>query len=248
MTTAVLKNRLLQMTQRRFSVEALGFSSLQALLGEFPAIVRLDHTTSPTTVEFLGEATPAPKWPASSSQRTRVRDDLWNAMLNYTAGHAWVWDEPAERARPALDSDDEAVVMPTIQQQELAELRAEFSDRYAESAPEEEKLRLARWSKEGLGTAELPPPLRSDWNALVKRTVLDRLKSWFEAEGIELPNDLLVAEATSAGQPADEELVRLRSLVIDCVRMMTLSELASLTLPAGAVFRSRQRRSGSYGA
>src|SRR5947209_1662910 len=63
MTLGVLKNRLLQLTNRRFSETELGFTTLEDMLGNFGDLVRLDHTTRPTTVEFLGEATSQPMNP-----------------------------------------------------------------------------------------------------------------------------------------------------------------------------------------
>lgn len=248
MTTAVLKNRLLQATERRFDVEALGFASLQHLLAEFPSLVRIDHTTSPATVEYLGEVAPTPREQSGTRPvRTRVRDDLWQAVLNYSAGHVWVWDSTASVARVPLDSDENALVVPTIQREEFAEIRAGFVAQVAASIGLEELQRLERWSTEGLGTAELPPTLRGQWNGFVRAIVVERLTDWFESEGIEVPPDLLLPDAPTLSQPADAELMRLRALVIDCVRSMTLSELAGLNLPAGAVLRSRPRQPGAHG-
>lgn len=239
MTTAVLNNRLLQMTDRRLDLGALGFSSLADLLTQFPDLVRLDHTTRPTTVEFLGEASSRPRDAGPRSRRLRVRDDLWNAALNYSAGHAWVWDAASGEARPADDGDRGLPVMPTMSRDEMTNLRGAFASETALSLNEHDRERLIRWQTQGLGTAALPDPVQGRWNEYVKSNVVARLIAWFEAHGIDTPDDLVRADTRIVPQQIDEELARLRALVIDCVRSMTLSELASLDLPAGAVLRAQ---------
>src|SRR5947209_6134392 len=94
MTTAVLKNRLLQQTEHRFDERDFGFASLPEMLESFPDLVRLDFTTRPTTVEFVGDEVPdVPASSAGRSVRPRIREDLWRSMLDYSAGHSWVWDK-----------------------------------------------------------------------------------------------------------------------------------------------------------
>ncbi len=246
MTTAVLKNRLLQMTEQQFDEAALGFSSIAGLLAEFPNLVRLDHTTRPTTVEFLGEAgTSSPLTAEFRRPRESVRGDLWNAVLNYSAGHGWIWDVSLNQARPIVEGDDLSFTMPTIAKEELSQLRDAFvSNAQTLLANDDSEMeRLQRWSMRGLGTAALPRPLQGQWNESLKSLVIERLTHWFEERNISLPDDLVQVKVPSTWQ-ADEELANLRTFVIKCVKSMTLPELASLNLPVGAVLRAVGRRAG----
>lgn len=240
MTTAVLNNRLLQMTNRRFDLASLGFSSVGELLEQFPDLVRLDHTTRPTTVEFLGDPT-LTSTPRSGalSERMRVRDDLWNAILNYTAGHDWVWDAETGEAHAREVGHPDHLVMPTMSRQDLGELRAKFASVVDSTISEQERERLERWRSEELGTAALPSSLRGSWNEHLKSAVVNRLTQWFHEQGISPPDDLTRTAHRKVPQTGEDELARLRALVIDCVRVMTLTELASLNLPAGVVLRAR---------
>jgi len=246
MTTAVLKNRLLQMTEHRFDENALGFSSLGDLLTQFPELIRLDHTTRPTTVVFLGEAaSPVSRQLTPSSPQMRIREDLWNAALNYSAGHDWVWDRTAREARAPREGEPEGLVMPTLSRDEVAGLRDAFASEISDSATGRDLERVERWRGQGLGTGALPAAVRGRWNDYVKSAVVARLTEWFGQYDIPLPNDFLRADVGSMHQ-TDDELARLRALVIDCVRSMTLAELASLDLPAGAVFRAQAHRSSRH--
>lgn len=246
MTTAVLKNRLLQMTARRFDEKTLGYSSMAELLAQFPDLVQLDHTTRPTTVEFVAEEpldqTTRIESEATTNLRGRVRPDLWTALLDYSAGHDWVWDAAIGRAREAEPGDDDGRVLPTIDRDELADLRSRFAGEVANGLDADDTDRVERWAARGLGTTALPVSLQGSWNEKLKTTVLERLAQWFDLKGLTLPGDLVSAAAARASREIDDELTRLRTLVIDCVQSMTFSELAALDLPAGAVLRARGRR------
>jgi hypothetical protein len=246
MTTAVLKNRLLQMTERRFDEKVLGFATVSALLAEFPDLVQLDQMTRPTTVEFVAEETRDQADLAETRPQDRLRDrvrpDLWRAILDYSAGHEWVWDARTARVRQSEPDDDSTRVLPTITREEFASLRATFVDKVGGGLDPTDKDRVERWRERGLGTAALPPQLQGQWNEQLKSEVIDRLTRWFVQQGVSVPDDLVGVEYSRALRKTDEELTRLRSLVIECVQSMTVSELASLVLPAGVVLRVQSRR------
>lgn len=240
MSIAVLKNRLLDLTQRRFDESQLGFESFRELLASFSDLVRLDYTTRPATVEFLGAAN-SPTAPSDSRLTvSRVRRDLWNAIFDYSAGQEWVWDTSTGTARPIQDGDDPVLVLPTTTADELKALRDAFAEEVRPLLAEDprDSARLLLWTSKGLGTAALPMAVRGMWNERLKAFVVERLTSWFAGQDIPGPDDLLIIQegGRSAGA-AQEELRALQGLVIECVRSMTLSELASLKLPASAVIR-----------
>jgi hypothetical protein len=171
-----------------------------------------------------------------------VRQDLWNAVLNYSAGHAWVWDGSAGRARASNGADNPAPLLPTVTRDDLASLRASFAQNVEFAEDDRASERLERWREKGLGTAALPLVLQGQWNEFLKSAVVDRLTAWFSQNGIAPPDDLLYVEEAAVPRASDQELVTLRNLVIDCIRSMTLSELAALQLPAGAVLRAQTHR------
>jgi hypothetical protein len=175
--------------------------------------------------------------------RLRVRQDLWNAILDYSAGHDWVWDASAGSARPIEQRDDTSLVLPTLTREDLGVLRDVFTQDVQPKMQDDgrELERLERWRSKGLGTAALPVAIQGLWNEHLKSVVVERLTQWFAQHDISVPSDLLRVEAVAAPRPDDQELLALRALIIDCVRSMTLSELASLNLPAGAVIRTQTR-------
>ncbi|HUP15313.1 MAG TPA: OST-HTH/LOTUS domain-containing protein [Acidimicrobiia bacterium] len=242
MTAAVLKNRLLQLTNRQFDERLLGFATFSDFLANFPSIVRLDHTTMPITAEFLGKS--RSHRTTTPGIRIRVRSDLWDAALNYTAGHRWFWDRETRRARPMQDGDEPNLAMPTFTSDELSALRRQFAET-SELLDPGDRARLEQWQLHGLGTAALPINQWGPWNETLRSAVIERLTNWFAEQGVETPRDLTSTETLPVVQQTTDELSILRSLVLDCIRAMTLSELASLSLPAGVVVRAQANRARS---
>lgn len=234
MTVAVLKNRVLQATERGFTEEQFGASSFVELVSQHPDLLRLDRTTKPPTVEWMG-AQPSASLDATEAAdlaAERVRADLWRSVLDYSSGREYEWDAAGGQARP-VDKADPARRIPTVDKDVLAGWRAEFSARHRDAVDERDAKRLDAWATAGLGTQHLPRSLQGGWNAFLKTRVVARLHEWFQQGSFVEPNVLVAIEPTPATAKASD----MRSFVHRCVDVMTADELRALMLPASVLLR-----------
>lgn len=241
MTTAVLKNRLLDLTDGAFHEGDWGATTVADFVGQFAGIVDLDRSTRPPTVRLketqavaVGESSPLlPLGP-----RRSIRPDLWRAVLDFTGDERYVWD--GEAAIPVageeVAGDDSRPALPTLTREEFEAWRAAFVASH-DRVPPPARAALEAWRDEGLGTSSLPARFRNLWTAEIKRQVLERLVVWFREQHLELPEDV-VATREAQGRH-DNGVANLREFVIRCVQAMTQEELETLALPAGAMARTR---------
>jgi hypothetical protein len=244
MTAAVLKNRLLQLTDGQFKESAYGVNTFAEFVASFPDLLAVDSSVHPPIVELLGtEQIPAPLQEKPSSGN-RVRPDLWRATVDYSSGLEFIWDMERGKARPALEGED-GRRLPTVGPDDLSEWRrAFFEENQSELLSKRYDLERTRtWLEHGYGTRFLPAWLQGPWNEFTTARVVERLSQWFQKEGLPIPNDLVqpLPEAHKGGKT---ELEQLREFVIDCVKVMTAQELSMLQLPASAVSRSLRRMYG----
>ncbi len=127
----------------------------------------------------------------------------------------------------------------------MERLRESFIDTLDPEAIKTNAGSIQRWVAAGLGTVALPPTMRGRWNEFVKVEVIRRLVEFFDEHDLERPADLTEQVRRSPLLADDRELLRLRSMVIDCVRSMTLEEVSALNLPAASVLRCQGRGKGS---
>lgn len=102
MTEGVLKNRLLQMSDRSFRVEDFGVDSLDSFIDLVPGTLERVEPSTPRSVRLTasGKSTVVDRGPGgtASGRHGRVREDLWNAILDYSAHGTWIWDPDAGEA------------------------------------------------------------------------------------------------------------------------------------------------------
>jgi hypothetical protein len=183
MLVAVLKNRLLQLTNRSFREEDFGATSLLELLARHRDLVAVDHTARPVMIEWLG----APGGAGATSGTGRVRADLWRAILDFSSGMAYEWDPVTRLARPVQDAEPRRR-LPTVDAAALARWRDAFVRAHDETlAGADDRQRLRTWAALSHGSQGLPRALRSRWNEHLKREVVARLTSWFTATEHPLP-------------------------------------------------------------
>ena len=107
MTTAVLKNRLLDLTGRRFNEAQYGATSFMEFVSHFPDILQADDSVFPPIVELYGGN--ADRKSSLGGDHTQgayhIRSDLWQAALDYSSGTTYVWDLDRKEARPGQDLD-----------------------------------------------------------------------------------------------------------------------------------------------
>jgi hypothetical protein len=194
MLVAVLKNRLLQLTDRNFKEEDFGATSLIELLARHRDLVAVDRTTRPVTIEWLG----APAVPEASPRAGRVRADLWRATLDFSSGIAYEWDPDAQLARPVQDAEP-ARRLPTVDAATLASWRDAFVRAHDPALSDPgDRQQLRTWATHSLGSQGLPRALRATWNDHLKREVVARLTSWFAATEHPLPE--LILDVTARGR------------------------------------------------
>ena len=238
MTTAVLKNRLLGLTDRTFDEAEYGVETFTALLQRVGDFVSIDQSRTPPIVELREPESSALglSHPSSASTRQRIRSDLWLAAMDYSGSTDFVWDTVDGRARPRQFGEDRPSiprVMPTVRR----EWREGFVETVETAIAAAQKDQLASWATHQLATSKLPQPLIPQWNAFLVDRVHRHLLSWFEESGLEPPGDLMtvVVDRTTRRSSGAEAL---RRLVMRVVGEMTDRELEQLNLPARAVLRA----------
>lgn len=236
MTVAVLKNRLLDLTDRQFSEKAYGASSISNLARRLPEILELDESVKPPRVTLRARIDQGSQ---ESYVGRLVRRDLWNAVVDYARGEPYVWSGAVAVRRDAEEVSDAAPVLPTLTREEAAAWRAEFVEGLLGGADPAARNALERWRDDHLGTRALPASLQGHWNEEFKRRVVTRLRDWFMAQGIPEPIDLLLPSRKSTPQ-AKSRVEELRALVIRCVQNMTAEELSELRLPPEALLRGKR--------
>jgi hypothetical protein len=225
MTAPVLKNRLLQITDRKFDQSSFGADTLTELLSlpELNSVVTVDASARPVRVTLRGR-----DHEDEARAETSVRPDLWKAILDYSSGTTWSWDEAT---RSVTEGGD--LALPTLTEDEMDGWRAEFASQHRDDARPDGP--LSKWLEGGLGAAALPLALRSAWYAFLKSKVVARLQQWFESQSLDPPPDLLrTKKKAGRSGPSDADL---RSYVLRVVGQMTPEELRMVQLPAAAVAR-----------
>ena len=239
MQGCVLKNRLLNQTNRSFDERDYGTDSFSALIERIDAMLEVDHTVTPYMVElresFRSEIE-SEKLAETTERTQRIRPDLWHAIVDYSSGRNWVWDKSRGLAVDAQSADvaADALRIPTLNESDLQQWRTTFADSSSEHVPETELEDLGNWIRASLGTDALPRRLRGPWNGWMKRQVRQRLLAFFEEHEIEPPNNLLAS-------PEHRQLpVELRSYISRCIALMNEDELRELRIPADVAMRAHR--------
>ena len=267
MTSAVLKNRLLDITERQFSEARYGTSSFISLVRRVPDLLDIVEDNPPFTLRIkepiaslsdadVGESseegvvlagTPKhPSPPGGDWKRIRIRDDLWRGIIDYDSGDTYVLDPETGHVRPIESSDAELPVAPTATQEVISSWREEFTESLPLSIRSKFADELRTWMDHGGRQTDLPRSVRGRWVAFLKRKVSNRLEKWFDALGKPLPSDTLLVSETGGLPPSEaiDEVVRtrqLRDLIIRAVQTMSYDELAQISVPAFVLLRVSRR-------
>ena len=246
MTIAVLKNRLLDLTERSFDEASYGASNFMDFVLRYPDMLRVDDSVSPPIVELHGDKADRLSSAGDSRKTTlyHIRSDLWRAVLDYSSGTKYVWDLDANQARPSQDYEHSPVIDTTtadIQRQWRQQFLGEVNESLTLTPAE--MLKSDDWLQRHLGTIRLPTRLIPLWNRFCRDKVLEHLRGWFSEAGIAVPDDM-VSSPNRQRASSHSETEDLRELVISVARQMTHGELSKLQLPSEAVLRAtkHQRR------
>lgn len=260
MTSAVLKNRILGLTDQEFDEKKYGARTFLHLLILLPDLVEIEGTRAPHIVKLAQASDRQPQEEsyrlasemnsgdsAINWRRIRVRQDLWRAIMDYTTGARYVLDEETGTARPAQVEDCDLPSLPTIDPNVLGEWQRDFiSSVTAVDSTPSLLGKLTDWQAAGGSSFKLPPALRGSWNQNLKQRVVDRLEAWFAETGSHAPGNLIVRvspEQANAGLGDDLRLRELRELVIAHIRVMTYEELLALHFPVATIVRMSRHES-----
>ncbi len=228
MTMAVLKNRLLLITDRRFDTKDFGAADMRAFVAllapdfelvnqdgkelvcptspatdnDAPKIVLARRAPQKTPSDNAKEAAAKPK--EDAPRRGRIREDLWAALMDYASGHVYVWDPSDGLARPRRPGDHDLPIVPTLTPVELAEWRRTFLEEHRDHLQGGELASAQRWQEQGLATAYLPWPLQQAWNRELAARVRQRSTAFFSGvNGKPLRAAALATVPTEAEQAKD---------------------------------------------
>ena len=228
MSVAVLKNRLLDLTERNFRETDYGASTFLEFVRSHGDILEVDTTTTPTVAALKGVATEAS--PGSGVGSPRIRADLWRAVLDFSSGNKYVWDPVQE---VATSGDVSGPEIPTITTDTFNEWKRAFASKVDDATADD---RLSEWTERRYPANFLPSQLRQRWLGYLKTEVRNHLVAWFDQQGLRPPSDLL--ETPNPGDIGTRS-ENLRKRLIDCLRAMTPEELERVQIPASVLLRLR---------
>ncbi len=229
MAIPVLKNRMLQITSRKFREADYGARSFRAFLRDASDLIEVQEAPLPGQVTLRSAA--ATELPSKESKPQDIRPDLWEAVLDFSSGTRYVWDREEARARRA-DEGELGLQLPTITAAEFDGWRRDFANQYG-SGDEPTVKQLEHWRDLRLPTLALPPACRGPWNKYLKNQVKQHLAKWFEDNHLGEVPDLPIRRR----QAQDNELQELRDFVVRCVQQMSKAELEDLRLAPASVLR-----------
>lgn len=249
MTTAVLKNRLLSLTGREFNQREYKTVSMLDFVRLFPDLLTVDVRSKPPLVTLL-DATVAQQSvddigdSPQSQTRSRIRPDLWQAVMDYRSSGTYFWDEIDGQAKSGERASHQAV-FPTTTLADMEALRDEFIRSITLGDGDEDLARrISDWRSIGFGSAYLPVGIRSQWTAKIRAHVLSRLHDFFRTNLIPEPSDLEITEFRHGRRPArthssDRDEIRdLRELLQKCIAIMSHDELSSIAISPAVILRA----------
>lgn len=245
MTTAVLKNRLLDLTDRTFDEADWRVTTTREFVELLAPILALDVSTRPTTVilhpdvDVGGQELVVAVEPARRRGEWRIRQDLWEAVVDCVSGHAYLWDGMRAVPRSPEELDGSAILLPTVTPDELSAWREAFATDLRPAVDADFQNELDRWRQSPASSQMLPQRYRNRWYGVLKRHVRARLDEWFAERAVEPPADWIIS-STPSRPLAGDETEHLRSVALRAVRMMTRAELERLELPVSVVARLSQ--------
>lgn len=265
MTSAVLKNRLLIISEGEFSQARYGSPSFLHLVRRVPDLLEVVTDAPPFRLRIKlpitehGDVAPVQESQAKlvgddvfaallkgDLRRVRIREDLWRAIIDYGSGNVYVLDPDTGLARPRTNIDIALPQLPAASREEVSSWRREFIESLEPSVRARFTDELTTWAESGGRQSELPGSIRGQWAEFLKRKVIHILLAWFADQKILPPKDMVFATEGHSlpSSPAIEEVVetrQLRNLIINAVRAMTYEELSQVSLPASVVLRISRR-------
>ena len=228
MDVGVLKNRILNVTNRSFRESDYGCTAFIQFVRSHSDILDLDETRWPPSVTLKG-VQDEPEL-AAGSVRKQVRPDLWRAVMDFSGDRRYVWDDDEGVAKPAGDDATSGPAMPTITVETFTRWKRAFADSVDDA---EIDVLFMDWVEKLRPTKLLAPRVRHRWNDYLREEVEKHLRAWFQQQNLPLPPDLVKTGEGVVRSPDDE----LRRRLIACVRTMTTQELKTVQIPSSVLLR-----------
>jgi len=265
MASAVLKNRLLNLTSGQFSQSRYGSPTFIHLVRRVPDLLDIVNDSPPFKLKIkapiadqidIGHTTEDLPQPVSEDtfttltehdwRRARIRDDLWRAIIDYGSGNTYVLDPNTGLARPKASNDPDLPEAPTVTPDKVASWRHEFAESLAPPIKARFTEDLDAWADGRGRQSDLPRTARGPWAEFIKRRVTSILLNWFKGLGESPPKDMLLASESRSIPPSEaiDEVVQARQLrdyIIRALRAMTYEELAQIPLPASVLLHVSRR-------
>jgi hypothetical protein len=184
MTLAVLNNRLLNITNRQFKPSTYGAANLLELLESLSPELAVSGSRQNLTVERKHSSGTQQQHTAEVMNAPmvieggRVRKDLWLAVVDYSSGRRYIWDDKQGLAREATREDSQPT-FPTLTADEMHGWRGEFLQAVSANLNSADLALATRWQEQRLPTGSLPLSLQQRWNSELTRRVRQRLHSFF---------------------------------------------------------------------
>jgi len=224
MSLGVLKNRLLQITDRRFDPNDFGASDMRSFVAMLEPHVSLSNKTPHGEVQLvtspvrenvsrlaqtkrpITRISDADQAPDEALRRNgRIREDLWMAIMDYASGQTYVWDERVGKAR-ASQVIENLPVMPTLTAVELGEWRRTFLTEHRNVLHGSDLASAQRWEELGLATGYLPAQLQQTWNRELALRVRQRLQEFFSRLNPKASSIAVAPAASLEPEQARDEL------------------------------------------
>jgi hypothetical protein len=240
MTLAVLKNRLIAVSGGAFDEADYGAPRMVHFANLLPSLIAVgDNETLVTLVDeskIPDVEVTKPRHIVAAQSKTRVRADLWNAVMDFKSGRTYVWRTLEGVAEPSTDDNDPNLVLPTITGEIADNWRGELlSAVRSKGLAPEVVTQTELWAGSRAGSQLLPIQVRGMWNVLQNDHATARLRKFFEDNSLELPEDLAVSRVRTAQAPAGDSL---RSFLRRCIDVMTTTELEELRISAAVALRA----------
>ena len=230
MDVGVLKNRILDLTDRSFRESDYGVPTFMEFVRNHSDILELDETRWPPTVTLKGVHEESES--GFESVRTQVRPDLWQAVMDFVGEARYVWDNDEGVAKPASDSAAGGPAMPTITVEQFTQWKKAFANSVDDADQDD---RFKEWVENLRPANFIAGRVRNRWNDYLKKEVENHLSAWFQQQNLPVPPDLLETLHGAKRSPDDE----LRRRLIACVRSMTRDELERVQIPSSALLRMK---------
>ena len=250
----VLKNQLLDLTNRAFHESDYGWPNMKFLPRGFPDLLQLEDTNAHGSARILDNAVAIVAAAASEGEtgsvfsaiasRLHVRQDLWDAVIDYRSESTYVWDPDSGRAvRSTNPAEDHRRRFPTVTADNVRSWRDECAQDWLVTHPGSARDDVERWVQ--IPRQLVPQLLIRQWQALQRNKVVGIVEQFFATESLPLPADAFPSSRVPERYFGSDSQLTPRQLLHAAAAVMTDRELEALQLPLAIVVRALKTPNGT---